>query len=67
MLRTKQNRLGQFFFSWIKYRHASNVIVMQNTALEVYCTENKQTGKPSVLYFIISSIFLLQGSNPHLV
>jgi len=67
LLRRKWNRLGYFFFRGIKYRHASNVIVMQNKSLEVYCSENKQTSKPSVLDFIISSIFLLQGSDPHLV
>lgn len=65
VLRAEQARMN--FFHGIKCRHASNVIIMQNKALEVYCTENKRTSKHNVLYFIIAGILLLQGSNPHLV
>lgn len=61
LAQSKTEQAGINFFHGLKYRHASNVIVMQNKDLEVYCTENKQTSKGSVLYFIISSIFSPPG------
>lgn len=54
LVQKKTEQAGIKFFHGMKYRHASNVIIMQNKGLEVYCTENKPISKTRMLYFIIS-------------